>query len=55
MRHVATKEHQYQETVNIVKQFKEECDNFHDFFVWWLDGQYCFLLYSVNKTSYILY
>ena len=23
--------------------------------MWWMDGQYCFLLYSVNKSSYIIY
>ena len=53
MRRVARKEHQCRETVNIVKQFKDLCDNFRDFFMWWMYGQHCFLLYLVNKSSYI--
>ena len=55
MRHVATKEHQCREIVNIVKTFKDLCDNFCDFF-YVVDGLtilFSFICQLKNHHTYI--
>ena len=51
---VAIKENQCRgNSKHMKKQFKDLCENFSPKIMWWMYGHYCFLLCSVNKSSYI--